>query len=73
MHLLLAILMNLRFDIKKYNYGSSYLEIRQLRSFCAVAALRSISKASVEMGIAQPTVSVHVGELELVELRSDDW
>ncbi len=56
--------INLRYCIKKYNNESSYLEIRQLRSFCVVAALRSISKASIELGVSQPTVSVHVGELE---------
>ncbi len=64
MHLLSVISINIRCWIKKYNKESFYLEIRQLRSFCVVAALRSISKASIEMGISQPTVTIHIGGLE---------
>jgi DNA-binding transcriptional LysR family regulator len=50
--------------MKEYNNEGFQLEIRQLRSFCVAAALRSISKASTELGIAQPTVTVHIGGLE---------
>jgi len=41
-----------------------YMELRQLRSFCTAAKLRSISKASEQLRIGQPTVTTHVKKLE---------
>ncbi len=40
------------------------MELRELRSFCAVARLRSMSRAAEDLGIGQPTVSGHVKRLE---------
>ncbi len=40
------------------------MEIRELRSFCAAAKLRSISKAAEQLGIGQPTMTTHVKKLE---------
>ena len=40
------------------------MELRQLRSFCAAARLRSISRAADELGLGQPTVTNHVKKLE---------
>lgn len=40
------------------------MELRELRSFCAVAKLRSMSKAAEHLGIGQPTVTTHVKRLE---------
>ena len=40
------------------------MEIRELRSFCAAAKLKSISKAAEQLKVAQPTVSLHVKKLE---------
>ncbi len=40
------------------------MELRELRSFCTAARLKSISKAAVELGIGQPTVTTHVKKLE---------
>ncbi len=40
------------------------MELRELRSFCAAAKLRSISKAADYLGIGQPTVTTHVRALE---------
>jgi DNA-binding transcriptional LysR family regulator len=40
------------------------MEIRQLRSFCVAARLRSISKAAEQLGVGQPTVTTHVKKLE---------
>ena len=40
------------------------MELRQLRSFCTAAKLRSISKAAEHLGIGQPTVTTHVQKLE---------
>ncbi|GEM_PF-395242 len=40
------------------------MELRELRSFCAAAKLRSISKAAEELGIGQPTMTTHVRKLE---------
>lgn len=45
------------------------MEIRELRSFCAAARLRSISRAAEELKIGQPTVTTHIQKLES-ELRS---
>ena len=45
------------------------MEIRELRSFCAAARLRSISRAAEELKIGQPTVTTHIKKLES-ELRS---
>jgi len=45
------------------------VEIRELRSFCAAARLRSISRAAEELKIGQPTVTTHIQKLES-ELRS---
>ena len=40
------------------------MELRELRSFCTAAKLRSISKAADELGLGQPTVTTHVKKLE---------
>ena len=40
------------------------MELRELRSFSAAARLRSISKAALQLGIGQPTVTSHVKKLE---------
>ena len=40
------------------------MEIRELRSFCAAARLRSISRAAEELKIGQPTVTTHIKKLE---------
>lgn len=40
------------------------MEIRQLKSFCAAARLRSVSKAAEQLGIGQPTVTTHIKQLE---------
>lgn len=40
------------------------MELRELRSFCTAAKLRSISKAAEQLGIGQPTVTMHVKRLE---------
>ena len=40
------------------------MELRELRSFCAAAKLRSISIAAERLGIGQPTVTMHVKKLE---------
>ena len=40
------------------------VEIRELRSFCAAARLKSISQAAAELGIGQPTVTTHIKKLE---------
>ena len=40
------------------------MELRELRSFCTAAKLRSISKAADHLGIGQPTVTTHVKKLE---------
>ena len=46
------------------------MELRELRSFCVAARLRSISKAAEELDIGQPTVTTHVKKLE-AELGTD--
>ena len=43
---------------------SSIMEIRELRSFCIAAKLRSISKAAEYLDIGQPAVTTHVKKLE---------
>ena len=40
------------------------MELRELRSFCTAAKLRSISKAAEQLGVGQPTVTTHVKKLE---------
>jgi DNA-binding transcriptional LysR family regulator len=40
------------------------MELRELRSFCTAARLRSISKAAEELDVGQPTVTTHVQKLE---------
>ena len=40
------------------------MELRELRSFCEAARLRSISKAAEFLGIGQPSVTAHVKKLE---------
>jgi DNA-binding transcriptional LysR family regulator len=40
------------------------MEMRELRSFCAAAKYRSISKAADSLEIGQPTVSTHIKKLE---------
>ena len=40
------------------------MELRELRSFCSAARLRSISKAAEHLGIGQPTVTTHIKKLE---------
>ena len=40
------------------------MELRELRSFCVAARMRSISKAADYLGIGQPTVTTHIRKLE---------
>ena len=40
------------------------MELRELKSFCTAARLRSISKAAETLGIGQPTVTTHIKRLE---------
>ena len=40
------------------------MELRELRSFCVAARVRSITKAADILGIGQPTVTTHVRKLE---------
>lgn len=40
------------------------MELRELRSFCAAAKLRSISRAAEYLDIGQPAVTAHVKKLE---------
>lgn len=40
------------------------MELRQLRSFCVAAKLRSISRAADDLGLGQPTVTNHIKRLE---------
>ena len=40
------------------------MELRELRSFCSAAKLRSISRAAEQLGIGQPTVTTHIKKLE---------
>ena len=40
------------------------MDIKQLRSFCVAAKLRSISKAAEQLNIGQPVVTTHVKKLE---------
>ena len=41
------------------------MELRELRSFCIAANLRSISRAAEQLGIGQPAVTTHIKKLEL--------
>ena len=38
---------------------------QQLRGFCAVVEMRSVSKAAIRLHLAQPSVSLQVQALEL--------
>ena len=40
------------------------MELRELRSFCVAARLRSISRAAEQLGLGQPTVTTHIKKLE---------
>lgn len=40
------------------------MELREIKSFCTAAKLRSISKAAEQLGLAQPTVTTHIKKLE---------
>ena len=40
------------------------MELRELRSFCVAARVRSITKAADILGLGQPTVTTHVRKLE---------
>jgi DNA-binding transcriptional LysR family regulator len=40
------------------------MELKELRSFCTVARLRSMTKAAEFLDIGQPTVTVHIRKLE---------
>lgn len=40
------------------------MDIRELRSFCNVARLRSVSKAAKHLSLGQPTVTTHLKKLE---------
>ena len=40
------------------------MELRELRSFCTAAKLRSISMAAERLGAGQPTVTMHIKKLE---------
>ncbi len=40
------------------------VELRELRSFCVAARLRSISRAAEQLGLGQPTVTTHIKKLE---------
>ena len=40
------------------------MELRELRSFCSAAKLKSISRAAEQLGIGQPTVTTHIKKLE---------
>ena len=40
------------------------MELRELRSFCTAARVGGISKAALELGLGQPTVTTHIRKLE---------
>ena len=40
------------------------MELRELKSFCTAARLRSISLAAERLGVGQPTVTTHIKKLE---------
>ncbi len=40
------------------------MELRELKSFCTAAKLRSVSKAAEQLGMGQPTVTMHIKKLE---------
>ena len=40
------------------------MELRELRSFCTAAKAGGISKAALELGLGQPTVTTHIRKLE---------
>ena len=40
------------------------MELRELRSFCTAAKVGGISKAALELGLGQPTVTTHIRKLE---------
>ncbi|MEW6681231.1 MAG: LysR family transcriptional regulator [bacterium] len=43
-----------------YNFKKITLELRQLRTFCAVVECKSFSKASKRVYLSQPTVSLQI-------------
>lgn len=40
------------------------MELRELRSFCTAAKLKSISRAAEQLNVGQPTVTTHIKKLE---------
>ncbi len=40
------------------------MELRELRSFCTAAKAGGISKAAIQLGLGQPTVTTHIRKLE---------
>ena len=40
------------------------MELRELKSFCMAAKAGGISKAAIELGLGQPTVTTHIRKLE---------
>ena len=40
------------------------MELRELKSFCTAAKLRSMSLAAEQLGVGQPTVTTHIKKLE---------
>ena len=40
------------------------MELRELKSFCTAAKAGGISKAAIELGLGQPTVTTHIRKLE---------
>src|SRR5207302_7906333 len=64
-HLIVAII-----SIDEINNGSMRTfrykqnRLQQLRGFCAVVEMRSVSKAAVRLHLAQPTISLQVKALE---------
>jgi len=53
-------------DVFRYKQN----RLQQLRGFCAVVEMRSVSRAAVRLRLTQPTVSLQVQALER-ELRAN--
>jgi|TARA_B100000315_G_scaffold161264_1_gene149678 DNA-binding transcriptional LysR family regulator len=49
--------------IRMHDNGGD-MELRELRSFCTAARVRSISRAADILGMGQPTVTTHIKKLE---------
>src|SRR5262249_59476647 len=48
-----------------YQFGISIsMDLRHVRTFVTVAELGTVSKAALHLGIAQPALSRHIGDLE---------